>query len=192
MKQRVGVVFDYAIAAGLRHDNPVAAVARALPRRPRLKEHHPALPYADVPAGVSAIRESTAHVATKLALEFIILTAARTGEVRGIQWDEINFECATWTVPATRMKMRREHRVPLADRAVEILRQARELGKGDGLVFPGSKGKPLSNMAFTMLLRRLDLDAVTHGFRSSFKDLVPGRNIRAVGGIRGGTGAQPR
>ena len=168
VKQRAQVVFDYAVAAGLRHDNPVAAVGRALPRRPRLKEHHPALPYGDVPAAVAAIRESTAHVSTRLALEFVILTAARAGEVRGMMWAEICGD--TWTVPATRMKMRREHRVPLSNRALEILTQARELGNGDGLVFPGGKGKPLSNMAFTMLLRRLDLDCVTHGFRSSFKD----------------------
>ena len=77
VKQRMEVVFDYAVAAGMRVDNPVSAVAKALPRRPRLKEHHPALPYGDVPAAVRAIRESTAHVSTRLALEFVVLTAAR-------------------------------------------------------------------------------------------------------------------
>ena len=169
VKQRAQVVFDYAIAAGLRNDNPVAAVDRALPRRPRLKKHHTALPYGDVPAAVAAIRGSTAHTFTKLALEFVILTAARAGEVRGMTWAEINFDCATWTVPAARMKMRKEHRVPLSERAIEILRQAQAQSRGEALVFPGSKGQ-LSNMAFTMLLRRLDVKAVTHGFRSSFKD----------------------
>ena len=168
VKQRAQVVFDYAIAAGLRNDNPVAAVARALPRRPRLKEHHPALPYGDVPAAVAAIRQSTAHVSTRLALEFVALTAARAGEVRGMEWHEVDGN--VWTVPAARMKMRRPHRVPLSGRCTEILAKARELTSGDGLVFPGGKGKPLSNMAFTMLLRRLEIDAVTHGFRSSFKD----------------------
>ena len=170
VKQRAKVVFDYSIAAGLRIDNPVAAVDPALPRRRRLKEHHPALPYADVPTAVTSIRQSNAHLSTRLALEFVILTAARAGEVRGMEWSEINFDCATWTVPAHRMKMRREHRVPFSDRAIEVLQQAGELSNGDGLVFPGAKGKPLSNMAFTMLLRRLGIDAVTHGFRSSFKD----------------------
>ena len=168
VKQRMEVVFDHAIAAQLRIDNPVSAVGKALPRRPRLKQHHPALPYADVPAAVAAIRQSTANPSTRQAMEFLILTAARAGEVRGATWAE--FDGDVWTVPAARMKMRREHRVPLSDRAIEVLRQARELCNGDGLVFPGSKGKPLSNMAFTMLLRRLDLDGVTHGFRSSFKD----------------------
>ena len=170
VKQRAQVVFDYAIAAGLRQDNPASAVGKALPRRPRLKEHHAALPYGDVPLAVKAIRESTASKSTKLALEFIILTAARAGEVRGMYWSEINFECATWTVPAARMKMRREHRVPLSGRAIEILKEALSLSRGDGLAFPGSTGKPLSNMAFTMLLRRLAIEAVTHGFRSTFKD----------------------
>ena len=170
VKQRAQIVFDFAIAAGLRSDNPVAAVGKVLPRRPRLKEHHRALAYGELPRAITALRQSTANVAIRLALEFIILTAARAGEVRGMTWDEINFECATWTVPAARMKMRREHRVPLSDRAIEILREARELGKRGPLVFPGSKGQPLSNMAFTMLLRRLELDGVTHGFRSSFKD----------------------
>ena len=170
VKQRAQIIFDYAIAAGLRSDNPVAAVERALPRRPRLKEHHKAVSYSEVPWAVVAIRQSTAQVVTRLALEFIILTSATTGEVRGMTWDEIDFEGSTWTVPAARMKMRRAHRVPLSGRALEILREAQELGKGGPLVFPGTKGQTLSNMAFTMLLRRLEIDAVTHGFRSSFKD----------------------
>ena len=170
VKQRAQIIFDYAIAAGLRSGNPVATVERALPRRPRLKEHHKAVSYSEVPWAVVAIRQSTAQVVTRLALEFIILTSARTGEVRGMTWDEIDFEGSTWTVPAARMKMRRAHRVPLSGRALQILREAQELGKGGPLVFPGTKGQPLSNMAFTMLLRRLELDGVTHGFRSSFKD----------------------
>ena len=170
VKQRTQIVFDYAVAAGLRADNPVTAVGKALPRRSRLKEHHKAVSYDGVPRAVVAIRQSTANMVTQLALEFIILTAARTGEVRGMTWDEIDLQGATWTVPASRMKMRRAHRVPLSGRALEILREAQELGKGGPLVFPGTKGQTLSNMAFTMLLRRLEIDAVTHGFRSSFKD----------------------
>ena len=169
VKQRTQIVFDYAVAAGLRADNPVTAVGKALPRRSRLKEHHKAVSYDGVPRAVVAIRQSTANMVTQLALEFIILTAARTGEVRGMTWDEIDLQGATWTVPASRMKMRRAHRVPLSGRALEILREAQELGSG-ALVFPGTKGQTLSNMAFTMLLRRLEIDAVTHGFRSSFKD----------------------
>ena len=170
VKQRMETIFDYAVAAGMRIDNPVSAVGKALPRRSRLKDHHPALPYAEVPAAVTAIRESTANPSTKLALEFVILTAARAGEVRGMTWDEVAGD--TWTVPAERMKSRRPHRVPLSGRCLEILEEARELKRKNslGLVFPGSNAQTLSNMAFTMLLRRLGLECVTHGFRSSFKD----------------------
>ena len=171
VKQRAQVVFDYAIAAGLRSDNPVAAVERALPRRPRLKEHHKAVAHAELPSAVAAIREANAYGSTRLALEFIILTAARAGEVRGMTWDEVDFEAACWTVPASRMKMRRPHRVPLSDRALAVLREAQTLHKRARLVFPGQQGqKPLSNMAFTMLLRRIGIEGVTHGFRSTFKD----------------------
>ena len=169
VKQRAEVVFDYSVAKGLRPDNPVSAVAKALPRRPKLKQHHPALPYADVPAALSQVRQSTAGASTRLAFEFMVLTAARAGEVRGITWDEV-FR-GTWTIPARRMKMRREHRVPLSGRALEILAEARALSGSEGVVFPSKRtGEPLSNMAFEMLLRRLGIEAVPHGFRSSFKD----------------------
>ena len=169
VKQRTQIVFDFAVASGLRHDNPVAAVGKALPRRPRLKEHHKAVSYADLHTTIEAIRASTAHQVTRLALEFIILTAARTGEVRGMVWSEV--DGATWTVPAVRMKMRRAHRVPLSGRAMEILRLVKGLGLSGPLVFPGSKrGKQLSNMSFVMLLRRIGASGVTHGFRSRFKD----------------------
>ena len=88
-----------------------------------------------------------------------------------MEWSEVDTEAATWTVPAARMKARREHRVPLSRRALAVLQKARSLGTGSGLVFPSRKGKPLSNMAFAIVLRRLDAgDAVPHGFRSTFKD----------------------
>ena len=168
VKQRIGTILDYAVAKQWRDDNPTVSISSALPRRTRVKAHHPAIPYTDVPDAVKAIRESTARVATRLALEFMILTAARAGEVRGATWDEIDFDSATWTIPAHRMKARRGHRVPLANRALEILSEAREL-PGSTLVFSRSR-KPLTNMAFSMLLRRLNLPCVPHGFRSSFRD----------------------
>ena len=174
VKQRAAVVFDWAIAAGLRTDNPATAVGRALPRRPRLKQHHPALPYWDVPELISRVRESTTRELTRLALEFVILTAARAGEVRGATWAEIDLDSAVWEIPAERMKMRRGHRVPLSDAAIDLLLAAKYFQTApDGLVFPGTKGKPLSNMAFTMLLRRLGVDATTHGFRSSVSKTLP-------------------
>ena len=171
VRQRMEVVFDYAIASGWRVDNPAVVVKKVLPRRRGNKSHHPAMPYGKLPAFLQTLSGSTADPITRLGLEFLILTAARTGEVRFMDWGEVDTVAATWTVPAPRMKARREHRVPLPRRAMAVLEEARSLGTGSGLVFPSRKGKPLSNMAFTMLLRRLEAgDAVPHGFRSTFKD----------------------
>jgi integrase len=169
VQQRLSTVFDFAIAQQLRIDNPAAAVRAALPRRPRLKEHQPALPYEQVPAALATVEASTAREATKLALRFLVLTAARSGEVRGATWDEIDADAATWTVPAERMKARREHRVPLSKQAMDVLTRADALRKRSGLLFTTSKGNPLSDMAMTMLMRRLEMDAVPHGFRTSFR-----------------------
>ena len=108
---------------------------------------------------------------SKLALEFLILTAARSAEVRKATWDEIDLVGAMWTVPAERMKANREHRVPLSGRALEVLREAAELSDGSGLVFPGTReGRPISENTHAKLLRELGFAAVTHGFRSSFRD----------------------
>ena len=172
VKQRMGKVLDYAIAHGWRSDNPASGILNAvLPRRARVKAHHRALPYSDIAVAMKAVRESTADTATKLAFEFLVLTVARAGEVREADWVEIDLATRTWTVPAARMKARREHRVPLSDRALEVLTEARTLSGGIGLVFPSKRsGRPLSDMAFTALLRRLKIDAVPHGFRSTFKD----------------------
>ena len=171
VRQRIEVVFDYAIAAGWRTDNPATAVKSVLPRRRGQKAHHPAIPHEELPAFIQALRASPADRITRLGLEFLILTAARSGEVRSMDWSEVDIEKATWVVPASRMKARKEHRVPLSTRAVAILKEAQTLGAGTGLVFPSRKGEPLSNMAFNMVLRRSDAGgAVPHGFRSTFKD----------------------
>ena len=170
LKQRLSRVFDYAIGHGLRDSNPVPHKMAALPRRKRQRAHFTALPHTDVGDAVAAVRDSGALPATRLGLELLILTAARAGEVRGMVWTEIDVENRLWVVPADRMKMARCHRVPLSDRAVEILIEARQLTDGDGLIFPAKSGKPLSDMAFVMLLRRLEIPCVAHGFRSSFKD----------------------
>ena len=127
--------------------------------------------YEKLPEFLYALRESTADSSTKLGLEYLILTVARSREVRHMEWREVDMERATWIVPASHMKARREHRVPLSARALRVLEEARSLGTGEGLVFPSRKGRPLSNMAFNMVLRRLEVeDAVPHGFRSTFKD----------------------
>ena len=120
---------------------------------------------------VRAVRESQGSLAARLAFEFLVLTAARSGEVRGAVWSEFDLEAAVWTIPGERMKGGREHRVPLSDRALALLDEARALDDGSGLVFPSPVGrKPMSTSTFSQLLRELDIDGVPHGFRSSFRD----------------------
>ena len=165
-------VLDWAVAQGYRNDNPAKrSITKVLPKTPRTKQHHPALHYRDVPPALENVKLSTADTVTKLAFEFLVLTAARSGEVRLATWDEIDWVARKWTVPAERMKARREHQAPLSGRSIAVLRQAEELADGScSLVFPGLRGKPLSDMVFTAMLWRLEIPAVAHGFRSSFKD----------------------
>jgi integrase len=119
---------------------------------------------------LDALKASNAGDATKLALELVILTASRSGEVRLAEWSEIDLDQALWTRPAHRMKSKKEHRVPLSPRAVDVLSEARKFGSGEGLVFPGTKyGKPLSDMTLSKLTKALGYDVDVHGFRTSFK-----------------------
>lgn len=172
VRQRIGTVLDWAKAAGHRSgENPVEGVTKGLPKQGDRDEHHAALPYAQVPGFISRLRVSEAGEGNRLAFEFLILTAARTSEVLGARWDEVDTAGRLWIVPAARMKAKREHRVPLSERGLTILARARELAAGSSLVFPGRSGeKPLSNMVFLMLLRRMGLGITAHGFRSSFRD----------------------
>jgi integrase len=165
VRQRIGTVLDWAKAAGFRAgSNPVEEISKALPRQSDRKEHHAALPYAEVPAFVQNLQGDDAGTIANLAFEFLILTAARTGEVLEAKWSEIDFEQAAWTIPAGRMKAGREHRVPLAPRSVELLKQAKLLAAGSDFVFPGRSGKkPMSNMVLLMTMRRLKSDATVHG-----------------------------
>ena len=177
VRGRIESVLDYATARGWRHgDNPArwrGHLENLLPARAKIAqvEHHPALPYSEVGAFLLTLRQADGVGAR--ALEFAILTAARTGEVIGATWSEIDLEARTWTVPGKRMKAGQEHRVPLSDRAVEILTALLPFRTGPGApVFPGGrKGAGLSQMALTMTLRRLGhTDITVHGFRSSFRD----------------------
>jgi integrase len=141
------------------------------PTKVRQVQHYSAMAYAELPSFVSELRVQTAVAAR--ALEFAILTAARTGEIIGARWSEIDLLDKTWTVPASRMKAGKEHRVPLSARALAILEEMQtHHTRDDDFVFPGGKaGKPLSNMALLMLLRRVGRDDLTaHGFRSTFRD----------------------
>jgi integrase len=170
VRQRIGTVMKWAVANGWRQDNPADAIAQALPKQDKTQAHRKALPYDKVPEFLDALKASDAGDATKLALELVILTASRSGEVRLAEWSEFDLEQALWTRPAHRMKSKREHRVPLSPRAVDVLLQARKLGSGEGLVFPGTKyGKPLSDMTLSKLTKALGYDVDVHGFRTSFK-----------------------
>ena len=173
VKQRISAICRWAVAQGHRTDDPAGIVIdAALPRNGVARRHMPALPYDGVAECIAKVKASQrASGSSKLALEFLVLTAARSGEVRRATWDEIDVEGAIWTVPAARMKANREHRVPLSRRALEVLVEAAELSDGTGLVFPGARaGRPLSENTHAKLLRELGFDAVTHGFRSSFRD----------------------
>ena len=164
-------VMDWAIAHGLRTDNPAGdAVRLGLKRVKRAKIHYKALHYSEVPEALRAVRESNAWEASKLSLEFQVLAAARPGEARNAHWPEMDIEARTWTIPPERMKAEREHRVPLSGSAIEVLTEARSLDDANGLVFPSKAGKPLSDMTHLKLLRKLGIDCVPHGFRSSFRD----------------------
>ena len=168
--QRIGMVMRWAIAQGYREDNPAGdAVLVALPAHGQRREHFRALPYDRVAGAIARVRASNADITTALAFEFLVLTAARSGEVRGARWDDIDFDAAIWTVPATRMKAGREHRVPLSARALQVLSHVREYADRSGLVFPARRGGMISDMTMTKLIRELGIDAVPHGFRSSFR-----------------------
>ncbi|WP_246227610.1 tyrosine-type recombinase/integrase [Roseobacter ponti] len=170
VRQRIGTVMKWAVANGWRQDNPAEAIAQALPKQGKTQKHRKALPYDKVPEFIETLTASNAGDATKLALELLILTASRSGEVRLAEWSEFDLDKAIWTRPASRMKAKKEHRVPLSKRAVEILTGAKALSDGTGLVFPGTKfGKPLSDMTLSKLVKGLGYDVDVHGFRTSFK-----------------------
>ena len=172
VRQRIRSVMDRAVAMEYVDYNPAGdAINAALARQPRAVAHHRALPYGELPAALRAARDSGAGTAAKLAFEMLALTACRSGEVRRMTWDEVNLQEATWTIPGTRMKAGRPHRAPLSPRALAILGEARRLDNGSGLVFPAPRsGGVHTDMAFTLLIRRLGLDFVPHGLRSSFRD----------------------
>jgi len=184
LRGRIEAVLGWATVREYRTgDNPArwrGHLENLLPAKGKVTkvEHYPALPYAEIGAFMTDLRAQEGLAAR--ALEFAILTAARTGEAIGATWGEINLAEKMWVVPAERMKAGKEHRVPLSGRAVEILGKMAELGDcepGD-YVFPGAKAKqPLSNMAFLMLLRRMKRgDLTAHGFRSTFRDWAAERS----------------
>jgi integrase len=167
VRQRVRTVMDWARTAGhFAGVNPVEGIEKGLAKQKDRVSHHNAMPWAEVPAFLPELGEGV----SALALRFLVLAAARTGEVIGARWSEIDTEEHLWVIPADRMKAAKEHRVPLTDEALAVLETVR--GLDPEFIFPGQRrGKGLSNMAMTQLLRRMDRGDVTvHGFRSSFRD----------------------
>lgn len=173
VRMRIEAVLDWATASGHRKgDNPArwkGNLEALMPRPSKVRkvEHHAALHVDDMHGFMAALRERDGIAAR--ALEFAILTAARSGEVRGAQWGEIDLDAATWTVPGDRMKAGKDHRVPLSDRAVALL-QALPRMAGTDLVFPAPRGGQLSDMSLLAVMKRMQVPAVPHGFRSTFRD----------------------
>ena len=176
VRQRIRTILKWAMAHGYVENNVAGeTIDGALPPMPRVKNHFRAMPYAEVHEVIETVRRSKASLPSKRCLEFLVLTAARSGEARGACWSEMDMDAATWTVPAERMKAHAEHRVPLSPRAMAILAEARAIRHhGTDLVFPSPRrpGTPMSDMTLTKLLRDLGFgDRTTvHGFRSSFRD----------------------
>jgi integrase len=171
VRQRMLAVVDWAVGKGYREMSvPMAAVNRSLPKAKVKAKHHAALPYSDLPAFMAELRAK--ETVGRLALEFAILTAARSGEVRGAVWSEIDLGAAIWTIPASRMKADREHVVPLSSQAIKLLVVMRGYRQaGSELVFPGTKQNAmLSDMTLTKVCRDIGANAVPHGFRSTFRD----------------------
>jgi integrase len=182
--QRVKVTFDSAILRGTRERaNPCIGVTHELGTDHREVRHHAALPWQEVPEFVRELRKRPGMPSTRLLFEFLIITASRSGEARGALWEEIDLNRKLWSIPGTdsvtgrRTKSRRTHEVPLSDRAIEILQEARRLHAGP-VVFPGSKGQPLSDNTLSKLMRDAVVAGTPHGFRSAFKDWAAETGVR--------------
>jgi integrase len=172
VRQRIRAVFEWCkVKEYISGANPVEGTSAVLGTDKPDPKHHAALPYSEVSSFILDLRERGGAALAKLAFEFMILTAMRTSEVLFANWAEFELPEKVWVVPAERMKMKQEHRVPLSLRCIEILQQARLAGDGGEYVFPGRRGRQMSTMVFLMALRRMERNDITpHGFRSSFRD----------------------
>ena len=173
VRGRIESVLAWATVSGYRHgDNPArwrGNLDAVLPKPTKLKnvQHHKAVQWQEINPFMQALRQREG-IAVK-ALEFLILTAVRSGEVRGAKWKEIDLQTKTWTIPGERMKVDKEHTIPLCNDAVKLLKSMPIL-KGNDLIFPGARGGVLSDVALTKPIRAIGSDATAHGFRSTFRD----------------------
>ena len=177
-RQRMHAVMQWAWAHGHIAANPVSVVDHLLPKQNAKVEHQPAMPWRDIPAFVkTCLADIEATESTRAAMLIAILTAARSGEIRGATWDEFNLKTGVWTVPGERMKAKEPHRVPLPEPALTLLKALKQQALHETLVFPSPREKVLSDMTLTAFLRRVKAKSDTpgrtatlHGFRSSFRD----------------------
>ena len=193
----INAVMRWSMAQGYRIEDPMPTVRAALPKNGRKTAHHRTVAPDRIGEALATMRAVEAFPTIALAIEFVALTAVRSGEARGATWDEIDMDAKTWTVPAERMKAGREHRVPLSGRALEVLEAARPYGDGEGLVFPAPRGGTLAPNSLTRLVAKAGLaDEMTiHGLRSSFRDwaaetgkareLAEAALAHTVGGVEG-------
>ena len=169
-RRYTATVMARAVGLGYRADNPAVDVRGLLPKNGHKVNHRAAMAHAEIGAALGHLRASDAYVAAKDALEFLILTATRSGEVRGARWGEIDLATATWTIPAERTKTGAEHVAVLSRLAVETLKRAQGYRGTTGLVFPALQGGQMSAMTLHRVKNSLDKNATVHGFRSSFRD----------------------
>ena len=168
--RRISTTMKWAMGRGLRETDPTAAAVAAMPKHRRKPQHRRAVHHSEMPQVLDRVRASGATAAAKLSFELLVLTAARPAEVRFADWAEFNLDEALWVIPASRYKTGVEHRVPLSDRAVSVLAQARDLTGSDGLVFVSeTTARALSNASWNKLLRTLGIDMTSHGARSCFR-----------------------
>ncbi len=171
VRLRIRAVLEWAVAMDWRTDNPCDRLLPVLGPQHDVVTHRRALPHGEVAAAIAKVRAAKPGKVDTLAFEFLVLTAARGGEVREAVWSEIDQDAGVWTIPASRMKSGREHRVPLSGRALKILEAARKLRNGESpIVFVNERGKPLTRKRPGRLLQSCGISAVPHGFRSSFRD----------------------
>ena len=172
----VKMVFDWARAQGFISVNPADSITGALGKQVATK-HRDACPWREVPQAIMDFRNTKAAACSKLAFEYIVLTASRLNEVRTAEWPEVDWTAETWTIPAGRMKARNPHRVPLSEAAMDVLNGAYAASGGVGLIFPTDSGKPFGLGTLVTTLRRNNKEYVMHGFRSSFRDWCADNNI---------------
>ena len=170
VRRNIQIILARAVGLGHRTDNPAGAVKSLLPTNGHKVKHQAAMPHAEVGAALGRLRKLDAYGAAKDALEFLILTAARSGEVTGARWNEIDLDAATWTIPADRTKTDAAHVVTLSRMAVEVLKRASQYMDASGLVFVAARGGQMQRPILTRVLNKLDKSATVHGFRSSFRD----------------------